>query len=221
MTTNPNEQRDAVEALLPWYATGTLDEPNRRQVEEALLRWPELRESLRLVEQDRSETVAVNEGLGAPSPRAWTRISTAMAAEPRRRPVPVRFASLTRLLGLSAESNPTRVAWIASAAALVIIVEGAAILALAPSRNGATYQTATAKPKEGAEALIAFASDARIGDISAFLQQRHGSIDEGPRGGMYRVRFGDRRLSAEETDALVKDLRASPIVRLALPGGGD
>ena len=67
--------------------------------------------------------------------------------------------------------------------------------------------------------LIAFAPDARISDISAFLEERHASIDEGPRGGMYRVGFGDRRLSKEETEALIKNLRASPLVRLALPGG--
>ena len=211
MTMNPNEERDAVEALLPWYATGTLDEPNRRQVEEALLRWPELRESLRLVEEDRSETVAVNEDLGAPSPRAWTRISAAMEADPRRRPATGRFASLARLLGLGADRHPTRVAWIASAAALVIIVEGTAILALAPSRSGATYQTATEKPKEGTEVLIAFASDARISDISAFLQERHGSIDEGPRGGMYRVALrrsalvGGRNGRADQEPARLAD----------------
>jgi hypothetical protein len=93
MTTNPNEERDAAEALIPWYATRALDEPDRRQVEEALRRWPELRESLRLAEEERAETIAANETLGAPSPRAWARVSAAMAAEPRRLPAGVRFAS--------------------------------------------------------------------------------------------------------------------------------
>jgi hypothetical protein len=218
MTTNPNEERDAAEALIPWYATRALDEPDRRQVEEALRRWPELRESLRLAEEERAETIAANETLGAPSPRAWARVSAAMAAEPRRLPAGVRFASsLARLLGLGSEARPTRLAWIAAAAALVIVAEGA-LLALAPWRSGAAYETAAEKPKEGTEVLIAFAPDARIGEISAFLAARHGSIDEGPRGGMYRVRFGDKHLSAEETEALIKDLRASPIVRMALPG---
>ena len=66
-----------------------------------------------------------------------------------------------------------------------------------------------------------FAPDARIGDIGAFLQDHHGSIVEGPRGGMYRVRFGDKSLSAEETKALIGELRASSVVRSALPGGSD
>ncbi len=221
MTTNPNDERDEMETLLSWYATGTLDAARRKRVEEALSRWPELRESLRLVEEDRCETIALNEGLSAPTPDAWARILTATEAEPRRRTASGRLASLARVFGLGAEPNPTRLAWIGAAAAIVILIQGAALLALVTSQSGASYQTATAKPQEGAEILIAFAPDARIADISAFLQQRRGSIDEGPRGGMYRVRFGDRRLSKEETDALIKDLRASPIVRLALPGSGD
>jgi len=221
MTTNPNDERDAVEMLLPWYATGTLDEQDRKRVEDALSRWPELRESLRLVEEDRSETIALNEGFGAPRPEVWARIATATAAAPRARAASAILVSLMRGLGLGAEPNPTRLAWVAAAAALVIEIQGAAILALAPSRHGATYQTATTKPGEGAEVLMTFAPDVRIGDISAFLQDHHGSIVEGPRGGMYRVRFGDERLSAEATNALIKDLRASPIVRSALPGGAD
>jgi hypothetical protein len=220
MTTNPNHERDAVEMLLPWYAAGTLDGADRRRVEEALSRWPELRESLRLVEEDRNETIALNEGLGAPGPDAWARILATTAGAPRRPTANARLASLASVLGLSAQPRPTRLAWIAAAAALVIVVQGATIVALAPWRSGATYQTATAKPREGAEVLLAFAPDARIDEISAFLEARHGSIDEGPRGGMYRVRFGDKRLSTEERDALVKDLRAAPIVRMALPGGG-
>ena len=67
--------------------------------------------------------------------------------------------------------------------------------------------------------LITFAPDARIGDISAFLKERHGSIDEGPRSNWYSVRFGNRRLSTEETNALVEELRASPIVQSVQPGG--
>jgi len=212
MTMNPNDERDEAETLLPWYAKGTLDAVNRLRVEEALSRWPELRESLRLVEEDRNETIALNEGLGAPSPEAWARIFAVTAAEQRRPTVSARLLSLVRVFGLGAEPNPTRLAWIGAAAAVV---------ALAPSRSGATYQTATAKSKEGAEVLITFAPGARISDISAFLKERHGSIDEGPRNNWYSVRFGNRRLSTEETNALVEELRASPIVQSVQPGGGD
>jgi anti-sigma-K factor RskA len=221
MTTDPNDERDEMETLLPWYATGTLDAANRQRVEEALSLWPELRASLRLVEEDRNETIALNEELPAPSPEAWARTLAATKAEPRRPRVNSWLQSLARVVGLGAQPNPRRLAWIGSAAAIVILVQGATLLALRQSQSGASYQTATAKPKEGAEVLIVFAPDVRIAEISAFLQERHGSIDEGPGGGMYRVRFGDKRLSKEESDALIKDLSASPIVRLALRGSED
>ena len=52
MTMNPNDERDEAETLLPWYAKGALDAVNRQRVEDALSRWPELRESLRLVQED-------------------------------------------------------------------------------------------------------------------------------------------------------------------------
>ena len=100
---------------------------------------------------------------GRAFPRPWRRIR----AGARR---PSVLVGLARLLGLGAEAQPTRIAWIAAAAALVIVVEGAAIVALAPSRSDTTYRTATEKPKEGTDVLIAFAPDARISDISAFLQ---------------------------------------------------
>ena len=122
-------------------------------------------------QEEQAETIAANENLGAPTPRAWARVSAAMAVEPRRSPACAWFASsLARLLGLGAQAQPTRIAGIATAAALVIVAEGAAIPALAPSRSDATYRTATEKPKEGTDVLIAFVPDARIGEISAFLK---------------------------------------------------
>ena len=90
MTTNPNEERDAAEALIPWYATGKLDEPDRRQVEEALMRWPELREGLRLAEEEQAETIATNESLGRRAPargRASRRPWRRSRAGRRRAPV--------------------------------------------------------------------------------------------------------------------------------------
>jgi len=219
MTENQNEKCDEIEALLPWYATGKLESADRRRVEEALAQSPELQTSLRLIEQDREETVALNESLPFPTGDGWARVAVAISAEPRRHRARSGVAFLANLLGLGPEPNRMRLAMIGAAAAIVIAAQGAAIVALLPSRTGAVYGAATARPTSGAEVLIAFAPDARIADVSAFLQERHGSIDEGPRSGMYRVRFGDRRLSKDAMDALIKDLSALPIVRMVLPSG--
>jgi anti-sigma-K factor RskA len=219
--TNPEEEPDAIEALLPWYAAGTLDASGRRRVEEALASRPELRASLRSIEEDRDATIALNESLGSPRAEVWTRVLAATASEPRRASRASRLASLAGFLGLGATPMPRRLAWAGAAAAIVILIEGATILALLRSHSRDAYQTASAEPKAGAEALIAFAPDARIDQISAFLAERGASIEEGPRGGMYRIRIGDKRLTRDGMTALLKSLSASPLVRTALPAGGD
>ncbi|HZZ62888.1 MAG TPA: hypothetical protein VFE63_17285 [Roseiarcus sp.] len=216
MTTKPNEEPDAIEALLPWYAAGTLDGSSRRRVEEALASRPELRESLRRIEEDRQTTIALNEGLGAPRPEVLQRIMAAAEAAPRRPTLASRLGALTSVF-LAGGAPP--LAWAAVAAAIVILVESAAIVALFGSHARETYETASAKPKVGVEALVAFAPDARMDQIDAFLKERGASIEDGPRGGMYRIRFGEKRLSEQETRALLQSLGASPVVRSALPAG--
>jgi len=220
MTTNPDndEAPDAVEALLPWYAAGTLSAEDRRRVEAALVERPELAASLSAVEEDRAAAIALNERLGAPRREALARVLAVADGEPRRAWLACRLAAVAASLGFGAA--PGRWAWAAAAAAVVIVVESLAIVSLLPARPGAPYQMASAPaPKGGAEVLIAFAPEARIDEISAFLKERGGSIEEGPRGGMYRVRFAEK--ANADMGALLKSLGESPLVRAALPAGGD
>ena len=221
MTTDPKAEAEAIEALLPWYAAGTLDAADMRRVEEALARRPELQASLRVVREDRDETITLNESLGAPSGRAWLNVLAAVEAAPRRPSLRARFANF---IGVGAEPRPARLAWIGAAAALAIAVEGATIVSLTTVAGGpgAAYQTAseTATHAPGAEALVAFAPEARLSDISAWLQDHHATIVDGPRGGLYRLRIGDKPLTKAEMSALIASLAASsPLVRTILPAG--
>jgi hypothetical protein len=221
MTTDPKAEAEAIEALLPWYAAGTLDAADMRRVEEALARRPELQASLRVVGEDRDETIGLNESLGAPSGRAWLRVLAAVEAAPPR---PNLRARLANLIGVGAAPRPGRLAWIGAAAALVIAVEGATIVSLTTVANGpASYQTASESPAHaaGAEALVAFAPDARVSEIGAWLQDHRAMIVDGPRGGLYRLRIGDKPLTKAETSALIASLSASsPLVRAVLPATG-
>lgn len=219
-----NEHPDELEALLPWYATGRLNAAERARVEAALAARDDLRALLGLAEEDREETVTLNELLGAPSAATWDRIAAAVAAEPRRRPL---MARLAEFVGLGVEPNRGRLAWAGAAAALVIVLQGGALVAMLPSEVAHNdlnprYGTASAPaaPSNGAQLLIAFAPDARVDQLAAFLAERHGTIVEGPRSGLYKVRFGDKPLPKAETDALIQAVRASPIVKMALPAGG-
>ena len=216
MTPDPKDEMDEIEALLPWYAAGALDARDAKRVDEALAERPELGVSLALIHEDRDETIALNERLGAPSGAAWARVLATAKAEPRK---PGGFARLASLLGLGAGGNPTRLAWAAAAAAVVILLQAAAIVSLLPETRGSSYRTASEPtPKvDGANVLVAFAPDARLEEVGAWLKEHDASIVEGPRGGMYRLRVGDKVPSRDEMTALLAELAKAPIVRMVLP----
>jgi anti-sigma-K factor RskA len=201
---------DEIEALLPWYAAGALSEKDRRLVENALEARPELRASLATIDEDRGETIALNEALGAPSPEVWTKIMRGVEAAPQR---PSLSARLAAMLGL----GDARWAWVAVAAALVILLQAAAIVSLLPS---AGYKTVTVdrQAAEGADVLVAFAPDAKLEALTAFLKANQATIVGGPRGGLYELRVGDKVLAKAELDTLVKTLSGSAVVTMALPG---
>ncbi len=56
--------------------------------------------------------------------------------------------------------------------------------------------------------------------IADLLQQKKAVIVDGPRSGLFRVRFGDKSMSKEQRDAALAAWRAEPIVKLVLPSEG-
>jgi hypothetical protein len=82
-------ERYEIEALLPWYAAGTLSRHDADRVEQALGCDPELARRYDLVRQELAETIHLNETLGIPSARAMEKLFAAIDAEeagaPRRR----------------------------------------------------------------------------------------------------------------------------------------
>jgi hypothetical protein len=209
MTPDPEDEMDEIEALLPWYAAGTLDARDAKRVDDALADRPELGASLALIHEDRDETIALNERLGAPSGAVWARVLATAEAEPRKTSP---FARLASLLGLGAGANPSRLAWAAAAAAVVILLQAAAIVALLPDTRGSSYRTASE-----AAPPVDFAPDARLEEVGAWLKEHDASIVDGPRGGMYRLRVGDQVLKPDEMAALLAELAKAPIVRMVLP----
>lgn len=215
---NDNRARQDLETLLPWFAARKLDDATRARIEEALKTNSELRAKLALVEEERDATKKLNKSLGGLDEAAWKKIAAVVAAEPRK----LSFLShVAEFVGLGAEPRRRRLAFAGAAALLVIVAETGALVALAPTQGAGRYAIATAPAASaGALVLIGFAPDARLDELSAFLAARHASIIEGPRGGLYKVRFGDKALSKDEMDALIRELRATPLVTFALPAGG-
>jgi hypothetical protein len=92
-------ERHEIEALLPWYAAGTLSRREADLVERELAGDSELARRYDLIRQELAETIQLNETLGAPSGRAREKLCAAIDAEeagaPRR---PRRGISRTPLL---------------------------------------------------------------------------------------------------------------------------
>jgi hypothetical protein len=207
---------DEIEALLPWSATGRLGADDSAKVAAAAAAREDIRLQLHLIEEDRSATVALNEDLGVPSRQAWDRITAAVEAGPRREPLASR---LFHEIFAGPGSTLRRLAF--AAAALVIAVETAALVEFRPSATaGGGFETASvsSSPSAGPVELIVFAPEARIDQVAAWLGAMQGKIVDGPRGGFYKVRFGDRALQGAELDVLMGRIHASSLVRQALSG---
>ena len=67
-----------------------------------------------------------------------------------------------------------------------------------------------------AYALVRFAPDARMADITALLDSYQGTIVESARGGTFKLQLGDRPLSKAEADGLIGRLAREKIVSLAV-----
>ncbi|THD52772.1 MAG: hypothetical protein E8A46_12340 [Bradyrhizobium sp.] len=215
-----------IELLLPWHAAGTLNVRDSRRVEEALARDPELARQYAVIREEYAETIDLNENLGAPSARAMQKLFAAIDAEPPRQ----QRSSLNvaaRFSGFFAKLSPQTLAWSASLGALALLVQAGVIGAVLISNQPASFQTASLSTNEpitrdlGAaarpRALVRFAPDARVADITALLDKYQASIVDGAKGGLFRLQFGDRAMTKDEVAGLMSRLQNEKIVSLAVP----
>jgi len=220
--TDTLSERDEIEALLPWYVTGKLDMKSRARVERYVKAHPEIGEHIVLAREESEATVISNEAISAAGPQALDRLRASIAAHPPRR------KSLNAMLEQFSEVfadwiaglTPPRLALAAAAAALIVMLQAAAIGALVMERAGApTYQTAGGEESttDGAELLVGFSDTATIGEITALMKQIDAVMVDGPKAGLYRVRLpgqGDEGAKGA-TEILLK----SGIVTTVLPEG--
>jgi hypothetical protein len=220
-----DQEPSEIEMLLPWHAAGTLNVRDARRVEEALARDPELAKQYAVIREEYAETIGLNESLGAPSARAMTKLFAAIDQEPARKPQ----ASLNisaRFAAFFAKLSPRTLAWSATLGALALLLQAGIIGAVLVKNQTASYQTASLSPNEpitralGPEAppraLVRFAPDARIAEITALLGNYQASVVDGAKGGMFRLQFGDRAMSKDEFAGLLSKLQSERIVSLAV-----
>jgi hypothetical protein len=218
------QEPSEIEMLLPWHAAGTLNTRDAKRVEEALARDPELARQYAVIREEYAETIGLNESLGAPSARAMTKLFAAIDGEPARKPSMSRNIA-SRISGFFARLSPRTLAWSASLGALLVLLQAGVIGAvLVKNQQQTTFQTASLSMDEpvtrslGPEApraLVRFAPDARVADITALLDTYQASIVDA-RGGMFRLQFGTRAMSKDDIAALMNRLKSEKIVNLAV-----
>jgi hypothetical protein len=218
------QEPSEIEMLLPWHAAGTLNARDAKRVDEALVRDPELARQYAVIREEYAETIGLNESLGAPSARAMTKLFAAIDGEPARKPSMSRNIA-SRISGFFARLSPRTLAWSASLGALLVLLQAGVIGAvLVKNQQQATFQTASLSMDEpvtrslGPEApraLVRFAPDARVADITALLDTYQASIVDA-RGGMFRLQFGTRAMSKDDIAALMNRLKGEKIVNLAV-----
>jgi anti-sigma factor RsiW len=213
-----------IEALLPWHAAGTLSDRDARRVDEALARDPELARQYAVIREEYAETIDLNESLGAPSARAMQKLFSAIDAEPERKPSASRniSAGISRFF---ASLSPRALAWTASLGALALVVQAGVIGAVLVKNQPGSFNVASLSmnepitralgPEAPPRALVRFAPEARVADITALLDSYQASIVD-TRGGMFRLQFGNKAMTKDEVAGLMNKLQGEKIVSLAV-----
>jgi anti-sigma factor RsiW len=224
-----DQEPSAIEMLLPFHAAGTLSARDARRVEDALASDPELARQYAVIREEYAETISLNESLGAPSARAMAKLFAAIDEEPVRKPS-LSVSLSARISEFFTRLSPRTLAWSASLGAVALLLQAGVIGAVLMKNQTASFQTASLSLNEPSapitrdlassaaptRALVRFAPEARIADITALLDNYQASIVDGAKGGMFRLQFGNKAMSKDEAANLLTRLQREKIVSLAV-----
>jgi anti-sigma factor RsiW len=225
-TGTPSSEREEIEMLLPWYATGRLEPNDMARVEAFLERHPDVARQLDLVAAEREATIASNDAIRLPRGLTADALLARIGAEERRTPAGALRGVFGTITQFFSAPTATGVRWAAAAAALLLAVQLGVIgslsteLARRPDPGGFTTASGGAgAAADGAFALVRFTDSATAAQISAELLRRDMAIAEGPKpGGLFLVRIGPARLTVAERDAKISELRQNgALVGLVTP----
>jgi anti-sigma factor RsiW len=224
-----DQEPGEIEMLLPFHAAGTLSARDARRVDDALAGDPELARQYAVIREEYAETISLNESLGAPSTRAMAKLFAAIDAEPVRKPS-LSVSLSARVSEFFARLSPRTLAWSASLGAVALLLQAGVIGAVLMKNQTASFQTASLSLNESSapitrdlgssaappRALVRFAPEARIADITALLDNYQAMIVDGAKGGMFRLQFGSKAMSKDEVASLLKRLQGEKIISLAV-----
>jgi anti-sigma-K factor RskA len=207
MTTFADAEPGDVEAMLPWYANGTLGRRAAARVEAELTRDGELARHYDLVREELAETIHLNESLGTPSARPGNRLAAALAAET----VMVAkkgsaHAPWRRLGDWLSELSPRALKWSATVAVLALVLQVGLIAELSSVYTSQSVEDAGAV--KGTKALVTFMPQASSAEITKFLRAHRAQVITGPTSeGVYTIRVTAGALSEADVAEIVQEIR--------------
>jgi len=220
---------DDLELLLPFYAAGKLSPPETRRIEARLTGDAGFRRRLDLIEEERGQTVLLNDSIAPPlsatRERLFAMIDAEIAATPAGRAAHqgnhdgiaaggqegLRGGLRAWLAGLAAAITPRAMGYaVAGLAALAIVQAGVlAHLASAGRDRPDVYVTASAPVAPGGVHVLArFAPGVTMTAVAAWLRDNGMRIVDGPKpGDLWRLRIA---ADAAGKEAAMRKLQASP-----------
>ena len=203
-------ERDEIETLLPWYATGRLDSDDADRVAAGLERYPDLRARLERIHAERERSAESNVAIVVPPQDAAADRLIADVRRRRRAAQPVNGNGLLSLLR-GAFASPVAMRWAMAAAVLVVVAQTAVIVSLVATSDVGEYRAATGQPAAvapGSVVLVRFSGTATAPAIADLLAEHDMTIVDGPRAdGFFTVRIGSATMSDADRQRRIGLLR--------------
>jgi anti-sigma-K factor RskA len=206
-----------IEALLPWYAAGTLRRRDRKRVEAALGGDADFKRQADLVREELAETICLNESLGAPSAKVLDRLMATIDAETRvGRKLSLPRVLAGRFAAFVAGFSPRTLAVAACCAVLAISLQAFLLVGMFTSPQAPTHTAGLSMEQHGPFATVRFVREANAGEITSFLQDYQATVVDGPKpDGSYRVKIGVTTLAKEELARVVARMRREHVIESA------
>lgn len=183
-------ERQEIEALLPWHAAGTLSRRDSERVARAIAADRELAHRFALVREEQQETIHLNESLGVPSARAMEKLFAAIDAEGAKATARRSFDLAGRISEFLSGFAPRTVAYAAAAAAIALFVQAAVLTTVViKDQSGSGLELSSYGNTSNAHAVVRFTPQVTASEITRFLNAHHAAVVDGPKRGLYSIRF--------------------------------